>query len=77
MGRAEFAHPPALPRCHAAGIRLALEVYIVGRSCGLLVQYPGSSRFPFSRDEARENGFTGAQKGDAFNRRMVKQSAVY
>src|SRR2546421_11166384 len=76
MGRAEFAHHPALPRCYAAGIRLALEVEILGISCGFLVHSPGSSRFTFSRDEARENGFTGERRGDAFNRSIAKKSAA-
>src|SRR5260370_15851966 len=76
MGRAEFAHHPALPRCYAAGIRLALEVEILGRSCGFLVHYPGRSRFPFSRDEARENGFTGERRGGTFNRSIAQKSAA-
>src|SRR5260370_1861119 len=77
MGRAEFAHHPALPRCYAAGIRLALEVEILGRSCGFLVHYPGSSRFTFSRDEARENGFTGERRGGTFTRSIAQKSAAY
>src|SRR5260370_7973065 len=51
-------------------------LYILGRSCGLLVHSPGSSRFTFSREEARENGFTGERRGDAFNRSIAKKSAA-
>src|SRR5260221_1489382 len=76
MGRAEFAHHPALPRCYAAGIRLALEVEILGIRCGFLVHYPGRSRCPFSRDEARENGFTGERRGGTFNRSIAQKSAA-
>src|SRR5260370_18593220 len=47
-GELRRAHHPALPRCYAAGIRLALEVEILGISCGFLVHYPGRSRFTFS-----------------------------
>src|SRR5258708_35235754 len=41
-----------------------------------IYNYPGSSRFPFSRDEARENGFTGERRGGTFNRSIAKKSAA-
>ena len=41
-----------------------------------IYNYPGRSRFPFSRDEARENGFTGERRGDAFTRSIAQKSAA-
>src|SRR6266481_1422139 len=37
---------------------------------------PGRSRCPFSRDEARENGFTGERRGGTFNRSIAQKSAA-
>src|SRR5260370_7939859 len=66
-GELRRAHHPAFPPCYAAGIRLALEVEIFGRSGGFLVHFPGPSLFTFSRDEARENGFPTQRRADPFH----------
>jgi len=41
-----------------------------------IYNYPGRSRCPFSRDEARENGFTGERRGEAFTRSIAQKSAA-
>jgi len=42
-----------------------------------IYNYPGRSRCPFSRDEARENGFTGAQKGRGFHQKHCPEISSF
>src|SRR5258708_20720806 len=76
-GELRRAHHPALPRCYAAGIRLALEVENLGISCGFLVHFPGSFRFTFFRGEAREKGFTAERTGGTFSRRLAQKTSTF